>query len=148
MNSRSLFRSGPRQSRQRERRGAVIIAALVCLLIVVALLGALLQGALRSRRQLRMQRDLRQCELLAEAGLARATDRLAQQADYRGEVWSIAADDSIGLAQGQVAIVLSRAAGDQPFQAHIVAEYPLGGERSIRRSRTISLSAKTTQPQE
>jgi len=136
------------QVRHARRRGAVIVAALVCLLIVVALLGALLQGTLRARRQLPMQRDLRQCELLVAAGIERAADRLSKEAEYRGETWSVPADDSIGMAAGQVTIALSRPGSDQPWEARIIAEYPLGGEHSIRRSRTISLPAKSTQTQE
>jgi hypothetical protein len=128
--------------RHNKRRGAVIVAALVCLLIVVALLSALLTGTLRERRQLPLQRDLRQCELLVDAGIERAAYRLANDADYRGETWSVPADDAVGLAEGQVTIAVSRPAEDQPWQASIVAEYPLGGERSVRRSRSVSLSEK------
>ena len=64
----------PRQRLRREcrRTGAVLVVALVCLFIVMSLLGGMLKGALRERRQLGQQRDLRQTELLLEAGVDRA----------------------------------------------------------------------------
>jgi type II secretory pathway component PulK len=132
----------------RKRRGAVILAALVCLLVVVALLGALLQGTLQARRQLQVQRDLRQCELLADAGIERAAHRLTKESDYRGETWSAPAQREIGLAEGRVTIALARAADDQPWQASITAEYPLDGERSIRRTRKVSISLPSRPTQE
>jgi hypothetical protein len=95
-----------------------------------------------------VQRDLRQCELLLEAGVQRAAQRLATQADYRGETWALPAEQIVGTGAGQVTITATRAADDQPWQLGVVAEYPLSGERSIRRSRTISIPAKSTQLQE
>jgi hypothetical protein len=130
------------------RRGAVLVAALVCLLIVMAMLGAMLQGTLRSRRQMHVQRDLRQCELLLQAGALRAAFRLANEADYRGETWAVPAEAVVGTGEGQVTITASRPAEGQPWQLDVVAEYPLGGDSSIRRSRTISVPSKTTPPQE
>ena len=130
------------------RRGAVIVAALVCLLIVVALIGAMLQGSLRARRQLPVQRDLRQCELLLDAGLERAAYRLAREDDYRGETWQLPADEAASLDEGQITIAASRDSAAQPWQLHVVAEYPLGSEHSIRRSRTITISSPSTQHQE
>ena len=115
----------------------MLVVALVCLLIVMSLLGGMLKGALRERRQLRQQRDLRQAELLLEAGADRAAFRLAADADYAGETWSVPAEEIIGLGAGQVEIETVRDASDGPFQVRVVAEYPLGGESSIRRTRHI-----------
>jgi hypothetical protein len=134
--------------KHRRRRGAVIVATLVCLLVVMALLTAMLQGALRARRQLPVQRDLRQCELLLTAGLDRAAHRLASEADYRGETWSLPADSTARLADGQVTITASRPTPDQPCQISATAEYPLGTPLSIRRTHTITLPSPSTQPQE
>jgi hypothetical protein len=138
------------RSRQKfgQRRGTVLVAALVCLLIVMAMLGSMLQGTLRSRRQMHRHRDLVQCELLLQAGTERAVFQFSQDSDYRGEAWSLPATDIVGSAEGQVTIAASRAADDKPWQLHVVAEYPLGGETSIRRSRTILVSQNSTQAQE
>ena len=72
-----------------KRRGTVLVAALVCLLVVMAMLGAMLRGTLRAHRELHNERDLRQTELLLQAGSGRAVFRLAKDANYRGETWSL-----------------------------------------------------------
>lgn len=125
------------------RQGIVLIVSLVCLVIVMALIGGLLQGTLRARRQLHVERDRRQTELLLHAGIDRAALRLATEADYRGETWALPAESILGSGAGQVTIEASREADDRPWQVHVVAEYPAGSELSIRRSRTIHV-----QPQE
>lgn len=124
------------KSSSRQRHGAALVAALVCLLIVTALLGNMLLGALQARRQMRKERDLRQCELLLQAGIDRAAFRLAEQPDYAGETWDLPTTSVIGQGDGQVTIEVARAP-DMPTQARVVAEYPLNGEHSIRRSHTL-----------
>ena len=123
------------------RRGTILVVALVCLLIVMTLVALLLQGALRARRQLRAERDRRQAELLLAAGIERAALRLADEADYRGETWELPAEAIVGTGSGQVTISAAREAADRPWQVYVVAEYPLGSELSIRRSRTVLVSS-------
>jgi hypothetical protein len=130
------------------RRGAVLVAALVCLTVVMALLGCMLLAALRAGKQLHTERDLRQCELLLQAGLDRAAYRLAQETAYRGETWSLPADAIIGNGEGLVTIEVSEAKPQQPRQLSVNAEYPLGSESSIRRSRSISLPPNSPPSQE
>jgi hypothetical protein len=122
-----------------QRRGTVLVTALVCLLIVMAMLGTMLVGALRTGRQLRKERDHRQCELLLQAGLERAAFRLTEKPDYAGETWGLPGAGIIGLGTGQVTIEVSRDSSDLPPQIHVVAEYPTGSEHSIRRSETVPI---------
>jgi hypothetical protein len=124
------------------RQGMVLTVALVCLIIVMALIGGLLQGTLRARRQLHVERDRRQTELLLDAGARRAAWRLSSEADYRGESWSLPAEEIVGAGAGQVTIAAARQADNQPWQVQVVAEYPLGTDLSIRRSRTILVPSK------
>jgi len=115
----------------------VLVAALVCLAIVMALIGGMLLSALRTGRQLHTERDLRQCELLLAAGITRVANQTANVANYRGETWQLSADQIIGTAPGEVTIeVIAESAANQR-QLHITAEYPLGSETSIRRSQII-----------
>jgi len=137
-----------RNSYRTQPRGAVLIAALVALVVVMAMLGTMLQGALRARRQLHTQRDLRQCELLLQAAMDRAALRLSQEADYRGETWDLPAETIVGTGQGQVTIEATRDSDDEPWQLHVVAEYPLGAENSIRRSRTLLVQSTMSNLQE
>lgn len=129
------------------RRGAALIATLVCLVIVMALLGHMLVGALRMGRQMRVERDRRQCELLLQSGLDRAAFQLAAAEPYSGEVWNVSSDEIGGSGEGQVTIQVSRN-GDSPPQIEVLAEYPLGSEHSIRRSRSALLRSTHPLPQE
>jgi Tfp pilus assembly protein PilX len=132
------------KARPRFRRaGTVLIVALVALVVVMAMLGSMLTGTLRARRQLHAERDRRQTELLLQAGLERAAFQLGRDAAYRGESWELAADDVVGTGEGKVTIAASREADDQPWQINVVAEYPRGSPLSVRRSQTFTLSAKT-----
>ncbi|WP_254510200.1 hypothetical protein [Anatilimnocola floriformis] len=54
-----MIKSPRNQSLPRKRRGAILIVALLCLLVVMSLLGTMLLAALQSTRQLHAERDLR-----------------------------------------------------------------------------------------
>jgi hypothetical protein len=144
-----------KQTAPRQRRGTALIAALVCLVVVMALLGNMLVGALRIGRQMRGERDRRQCELLLQAGLDRAALRASAAAPYAGEVWDVPSAEIGGTGDGQVTIHVSRQ-GDTPprsppleaLSIRVLAEYPVGSDSSIRRSRTVQLQNTTPLPQE
>jgi hypothetical protein len=123
--------------RQAARRGAVLVAALVCMIIVMTMLGTMLQSTLHSRRQLHTRRDVRQTELLVEAGLDRAALRLAREPEYRGETWELPSESVVGRGAGRVTIEASREADETPWQVRVIAEYPIGNELSVQRSRTF-----------
>ena len=134
MKTRTFVNRPIARSRSHERHGAVIIAALVCLLVVMAILGTMLRGTLRNYRYVRSERDLRQAELLLQAGSDRAVNRLANDANYRGETWKLPSDAIAGSGDGRVTIEITPATGKAAGNAKILAEYPFGGETSIRRS--------------
>jgi len=131
----------------------VFVSALICLLIIGSLAGTMLQSALVARRQLEVESDARQAELLLQAGLDRARVRLANEPDYRGETWkSRVGGDS---HEGQVKIVLMK---DERHTANriellrsyaqITAEFPLGSERSVRRSQEIPIQPSVSRNEE
>ncbi len=122
-----------------ERRGTVLVVAIVCLSVVMGILGSMLKGTLLAHRQLHGERDLRQTELLLQAGSDRAIYRLASDATYRGESWNVAADTIAEKGEGRVTIEIMPGDGQSARKAQVVAEYPLGGETSIRRSRTFQV---------
>jgi len=132
----------------RRRRGVVLVAALVCLLIVTAMLGQMLLGVVRSGRQLHVERDRRQCELLLQAGLQRAEHQLTQKPDYAGETWKVAEQDLLSQGAGEVKIERMSDENDATVRLLIVAEYPAGTEHSVRRSRTIDLKIAATSTEE
>jgi Tfp pilus assembly protein PilX len=132
----AIIRRADRRSAPR-RRGAMLVVALACLAIVMAIIGVMLQGALRARRQLHVERDLRQVELLLEAGLDRAAFQLASDDDYAGETWQIPASDLLGRGDGEVVIVATRSGDAEPWRVRVAAEYPVGTPASVRRTRTF-----------
>ncbi len=129
---------------RRRRRAAVLAATLVCVLVVMAMLGHMLLAVVQSGRQLHVERNRRQCDLLLQAGVSRATLRRAQDADYRGETWSLPSAEILGSGDGQVTIEFSPGENSQPARLHVIAEYPTGSERSVRRSRTVSLETQAS----
>ena len=82
----------------------MLVAALVCLLVVMSILVGMLQGSLKARRQLLTERDARQADLLLQAGVNRAQWQLARSAQYRGEVWTLSADQVVDRGEATVTI--------------------------------------------
>jgi hypothetical protein len=108
----------------------------------------MLHSAIRARRQLHAERDLRQTELLLEAGLDRAASALGRSADYRGETWNVRAADILGHGEGQVVIELKDNKDASDRHVHITAEYPRGSERSVRRSGDFTINVLRTHNEE
>jgi hypothetical protein len=147
----ACFRSSSRSIQRRvhrQRSGLMVLAALVCLLIVTSIVGSMVQGALRARRQLHAERNRRQAELLLEAGANRAVARLAAEPDFRGDTWNVPAESVIGHGDGRVKTEIARNEGIDAWQLRVVAEYPLGREFPITRSNTFPIPSPTTQSQE
>lgn len=124
------------------REGTVLVAALVCLLVVMSILAVMLQGTLRVRRQLHTERDARQAQFLLQAGIDRAAFQVSRDANYRGELWKLPPDAIIGKGKGQVTIDVSPGADLRPLQVRVVAEYPVGDTLSVRRSRTFLIPSE------
>lgn len=129
------------QRRCKRRKATVLVIALVCLSVVLSLISYMLLDAIRAQRELRRQRDLRQCELLLRAGYDRAELMLEEDASYRGESWHIPAVDIVDRGDARITITITHDSADEPGEIHVVAEYPYGDEQSIRRSTTTPLSA-------
>jgi hypothetical protein len=127
--------------RPAHNRGAVLVAALVCLLIVMSMLGTMLRSTLRTGRQLHVERDRQQAEFLLQAGADRAAQLLASNPEFRGDMWTLPAEAILGRGGGTVTTSLTRESDEAPWQLQVVAEYPLGRDFSIRRSRTFLVEA-------
>jgi len=108
----------------------------------MAILGAMLRGTLRNYREMRSERDLRQTELLLQAAHDRVVQRLKKEAGYHGETWSLPADEIAGTGDGRATIEITPATRQAAGNAKVMAEYPLGGETSIRRSLVFQIPLK------
>lgn len=123
----------------RSRRGAMLVVTLACMAIVMGIIGMMLQGALRARRQMHAERDLRQACLLADAGLDRAAAQLASDERYDGETWQIPAEQLLNAGDGEVVIAVDRRRDADGWSIRVAAEYPAGGPTSVRRTRTFTV---------
>jgi type II secretory pathway component PulK len=142
MRSRTYTHRSAQRAASLKRSGVAIIAALVCLLVVMAILGAMLRGTLRNYREMRSERDLRQAELLLQAAHNRVLQRIKNDTEYHGETWNLPADEIAGTGDGRVTIEITPATRQAAGNAKVMAEYPLGGETSIRRSLVFQIPVK------
>ena len=118
-------------------------SALIIFVVVVVTLFAILQGLISEQRQLRAGEPAVQADYLAEAGLARAKAQLGKDPAYRGETWSVAADDLNGIDAGSVLIeVKPEAETERVFTIQTQADFPHDSTYRARKSR----EAKFTLP--
>ena len=135
--------------RRPKSRGAALAVALITLMVVMLMTGAILQSLLASRRQLLLGENELQAAWLAESGLQRAASQLRSQADYDGEAWSVSGlQDEPNGAQGLVKIeVTSRAAEPMTKRITATATYPLGSPRQIAIQRVLEVRIGKVQPE-
>ncbi len=73
------------------RRGVVMVMVIVCLVVATVVCGLLLKTAVLARESADAQHHRVQARWLAESGIERAAARLAQDARYSGETWTLPA---------------------------------------------------------
>jgi hypothetical protein len=135
--------------RRPNRRGLVIIPALVCLVLVTLLCGVLLRQASLGRMAAHGEERRMQAEWLAESGLARASARLAADRGYRGETWGIP-PDALGGRAGVVRIAVEPLEDTKTVRrrarVRAEADYPRGDDRRARLSKTLIIDLGTEPP--
>lgn len=137
-----------RSPRIQPKRGVMLVIALVCLLVVMTVIGQMLLSVVRTGRQWKVERDRRQCELLLQAGVNRGLRQLGASPDYTGGTHELPAEQIIGQDAGRLTIEVMRPSMGEARQLRVLAEYPLDGERSVRRSRVLQLQANSTSSEE
>jgi len=76
-----------KRQRREARGGLVLVCVIACLVVSSALVALAVQSSLRGRRETRLQLQLRQTELLCEAGVIRAKKQFEKAENYVGEQW-------------------------------------------------------------
>ena len=99
-----------------QHRGAVLVAAVVCLVIAMLVGAALVRCLTIQQRQSRETEQRLQALWLAESAAGRAAARLSADAAYSGETWDI-----VWPAAGVVRIQVEPLA-DQPAQRRVRIE--------------------------
>jgi hypothetical protein len=122
----------------RSPKGAVLVVALVCLLIVATIGASLVQTLLLQHRQRLQERHQLQALWLAESAVQRAVARLATSADYRGETWQIDSQTLQTEWPGVAAIEVEPFPGD-PARRRIVvaARYPQDTLQQVLQQREL-----------
>ena len=122
------------------RRASVLVCVLACMVVAIALVVSTTRSALRARREVRTQRQLRQVEFVLEAGIQRAARQLSNHAEYRGETWTLSPTATAGLDSTQVEIEISSINGARPRQVKVVARLPAKSPALIQRSYTFPIN--------
>ena len=129
------------------RRGAVLVAAVVCLLIATSLLASMLKSVVRHARQTRQTEMRVQTEWLAESGLERAVWLMRTEQEYAGEVWRIPPEKLSDRYAGHVRIGLEPSA-DDASQILITATAVCTTEGNQRVQRTRRRLVPRVEPKE
>ena len=138
--------------RRRHRRGAaLLVVVLTCLLVVSGIARAMTHNTIRCRRAARTELQMRQTELLLDAGILRAARQLNVDPEYHGESWQPgSAFDQFG--QPRVEIRVSANPSDAPMRMIVVVASfsktgadEVGSDASLtRRSHTFSVKPSTS----
>jgi type II secretory pathway component PulK len=119
----------------RQRRGAVLLMALVCVTLLILFGASLVKLALMERNLLQSQQQTSQARRLAEAGFERAAARLATDRDYQGETWSLSGDEAVAGRPAAVTIRVSAVSGGPDRRRiEIQADYPSDTAARARKS--------------
>jgi hypothetical protein len=129
------------QSKARSRSGAVLIAVLTCVLIVVALLGGAIKSTLTARRQSKLELQMQQAELLLQAGLDRLV--LLNEDFAQSSVWDAkAALHDFAIAE----VVYQPEVKDGEMWVRCTARLGVGSspEAAIQLSRDVPIELQST----
>jgi Tfp pilus assembly protein PilX len=111
--------------RNHNRRGAILLVVLVCLIVITLMCVALLRQGIMGRGQVQSEERRVQARWLAESGLERAASRLASDAGYQGESWKIKSDAIGGRWPGLVTITVASVKGHPARRlVQVQADYP------------------------
>jgi len=105
--------------------------------VATAIVASVTQLALQNRRQVRVELQVRQAELLLEAGVHRAVTKLATQPSYPGETWQLETDTLPGFAQARVDITVTTDDATRGSQVEVTAQLDRGKTQRVRRSHTF-----------
>ncbi|MCY2986051.1 MAG: hypothetical protein NTY15_20670 [Planctomycetota bacterium] len=123
-------------NRLNPRRGTVLICVLACLGVVIALVLCTTQSSLRGRREVRMQSQLLQTDLLCDAGVLRAKQQFNQSPDYVGEKWT----PNLGVTHFRYASLEIRikpmSGGTNQAQAEVIASLASAEDSTDRMQRS------------
>ena len=72
-----------------QRQGTLLICVLVCMAVATSLVMTMLARTMRTRKEVRLLEQRVQTELILDAAVMRAHQRLEDNENYQGEVWQL-----------------------------------------------------------
>lgn len=141
---RRLLQSGFRMDRlESPRRGAVMLAVLVCVVLVSLITVTLIKLTLAQRSQAQRELWRMQADWLVESGLERAAAKIATDGGYTGETWSVSAEQLSGGRGGEVQIKVSPLDGEpQQRQVHVQATFPADTNQRAQSSKQVTVAVR------
>ena len=133
-------------SNYKRRRGGALIIALVTLLVVMLMAGAIVRSLVADHRETRQAAKELQARSLADAALARGMAVLTTNPNYAGETWraQIGAGDNDDIGVAEIRVERPEDSNNQ-FQLTVEARYPDHPWRRVAVSRSISIPRRTPQ---
>ena len=127
----------------RDRRGAVLVVAIVCVAVASILMVAIAQSLAAGRKTTQAGSWQLQAAWLAQSGLERAAWRLAADADYQGETWAIPPDQLPGHT-GAVVLIEVTPIADQPDRrlVRVRADYPDHSRHRARQTTWVIVDSR------
>ena len=104
--------ASPHARRTEPRRGAILAAVLVCILVILLVGGALVKSLTLQHRQSRIEQEQLQAMWLAQSALSRAIAEIDLDPNYTGSTWTVELDGPEGARVGVAEIAVEL--GDGP----------------------------------
>ena len=140
------IRKAARPVPQPSRRGAVLIAVIVCVAVITLICGALMRLSMSESQQTRALERQLQATWLAESALERASAQLAAASDYAGETWELTAKELGGQWNATITISVDKLDGEPNRRlVHVRADYPNEPRWRVRQSKRIQMQL-TSEP--
>ena len=126
--------------RQSDRRGALIVVALVGIVLATAISASLLKSALAEVKLTLREQNRLQSVWLSESGIDRAVARLESDPAYTGETWEIPAELLGAKESGSVEIQVEPAGEENQLQITAVALFPTTQTFQVKTRKSLLLT--------
>lgn len=133
--------SNPKQ----RRRGAALVLAMVCLLVVATISVALTRALLDEHRQAQRRQHQLQALWVADSAVQRAAAQLKSSTDYEGETWQIDKEAMGGKWSAEAVIQIEPVESHESLRRIVVhARYPKHDLYGILQKRQILIELPTS----
>jgi Tfp pilus assembly protein PilX len=124
---------------RRRSQGIVLVVLVVVMGVALALFGIWARQIVRAQRRLESRQYRVQAQRLAEAGVRRAIARLAADANFTGESWTVPADQLDSRHAAVVRIEVAPSPFESTLRCQATAEFPAGAVRRATIIESIQL---------